>query len=125
MRPKSCILGKMKRIKVNQLKIISLLICIVLLICSAAKADYVFGEPIMIPATAEPVGGAYPSISSDGLTMYLEVDGENWQPPAAYETDIGVMTRESPASPWSRPLSLGSTINSYRYDTSLWISTDG
>jgi Tol biopolymer transport system component len=57
--------------------------------------------------------------------MYLEVDGENWTPPASYETDIGIMTRESFDSPWSRPVSLGATINSNRYDTSPWISTDG
>ena len=79
----------------------------------------------MIPSTAEPVGGAYPSISADGLTMYMEVDGENWQAPAAYETDIGIMTRESLDSSWSHPVSLGSTINSTRYDTSPWISSDG
>lgn len=116
----------MNRTKEARTAIILLLLCTALLCCNPpVRADYIFDTPRILPATAAPVGGTYPSISADGLTMYLDVEGEFWNPPAVYDNDIGMMTRESLEAPWSQPISLGSPVNTANYETAPWISADG
>jgi Tol biopolymer transport system component len=90
-----------------------------------AGADYVFETPEIIPPTAAPFGGTYPCISADGLTMYLDVPGEFWNPPSVYDNDIGMISRESLEGPWSEPVSLGRPVNTSGYETAAWISADG
>lgn len=114
----------MKLIERTQIAII-ILLCTIFLCCSDSAADYFFDTPVLIPSTAAPVGGTYPSISADGLSMYLDVAGEFWNPPLVYDNDIGMMTRESLDSPWSAPVSLGSPVNTSGYETAAWISADG
>jgi len=60
-----------------------------------------------------------PDISSDGCSLYFDTyNGQG-------NMDIWVATRASMSEPWSRPVNLGSTVNSLYWDGGPSISADG
>jgi Tol biopolymer transport system component len=74
------------------------------------------GPPINTPAFD---GG--PSLSSDGLTLYLASN----RPGGAGGDDLWVSTRKTKRDAWQMPVSLGVTINSPEGDASPSVSADG
>lgn len=73
------------------------------------------------PTVNSPAMDQAPSISTDGLTLYLtstRADGFGG-------TDIWMTTRESEHAPWRMPENLGSAINSQANDWASCLSADG
>ena len=62
-----------------------------------------------------------PSISADGLTLYLISSRYG----GSGNNDLWVTTRQTTSDPWGAPANLGTTINSPRWDLSPDISSDG
>jgi len=63
----------------------------------------------------------HPSISADGLSLYFGSTRSG----GSGSHDLWVTTRETKDSPWSRPVNLGSTVNSQYSEWGPDISTDG
>jgi hypothetical protein len=88
------------------------------LIASVANADYIFGTPTVI--TTYHVTA--PSVSTDGLTMYVDA----YEPPDGYGGwDILVYTRETIHDEWSEWENLGPMINTNYNDGNPDITDDG
>jgi len=78
----------------------------------------------------EPVNGpyseSYPSLSSDGLTMYFsDAYSSVPRPGGLGGGDIWITTRPTRSDPWTAPVNLGAPINSFNLDMSPTISGDG
>jgi len=84
--------------------------------------DDPWGVPINLgPVVNSSVRDEHPSISADGLSLYF---GSNRSGGSGAE-DLWVTTRETKDSPWSKPVNLGSTVNSSYPDWEPDISADG
>jgi hypothetical protein len=69
---------------------------------------------------------AYPSLSSDGLTLYFsDLYSGMPRPGGLGGADIWMATRLSRNDPWTAPVNLGAPINSSAMDISPTISGDG
>jgi hypothetical protein len=89
----------------------------------ATRADP-WGIPVNLgPTVNSPSPDGWPSISSDGLSLYF---GSVWRPGglASNDNEIWVTTRATLSDPWGPPVNLGSTVNR---SEALWpsISADG
>ena len=62
-----------------------------------------------------------PNISADGLSLFFESE----RPGGSGNNDIWVTTRETTEDGWSNPVNLGSTVNSWAWDSCPSISRDG
>lgn len=86
-------------------------------------------KPEKIELLADSLVAAHPALSPDGQTLYFVSD----IPGGLGGKDIYSSTRTSPGSPWSRPVNLGSDINTrgnelfpfVREDGTLYFSSDG
>jgi hypothetical protein len=82
---------------------------------------YNIGAPVNSPYVE-----AYPSISSDGLTLYFsDLYSGTPRPGGLGGADIWMATRSSRNDPWATPVNLGAPINSSAMDISPTISGDG
>lgn len=78
-----------------------------------------WGEPVNLgPPVNTSSGEDYPSISTDGCTLYFSSDRSG-------VLDLWVTTRLTADANWSEPVSLGPTVNSSTYDWAPSISGDG
>ncbi|MHC4109502.1 MAG: TolB family protein [Planctomycetota bacterium] len=86
-----------------------------------AKADFIFGTPTNLGSTVNSSYGDWdPSISGDGLTLYLGSDrlgGSGF-------VDIWVTTRPTTSDPWGLPVNLGAPVNTSAQDFGPSISAD-
>jgi len=85
------------------------------LAAEVAKADLTFGEPTNLgPIVNSSAGDGSPSISADGLELYLHSLGDLW-----------VTTRATTEDDWGEPVNLGSIVNSSVAEVTPSISADG
>jgi len=88
----------------------------------AARADFTFGEPTNLGPTVNTSDrDAAPSISADGLSLYLASD----RPGGSGGWDLWVSTRKSTIDPWGKPVNLGPAVNSASDDSTPSITADG
>ena len=114
----------------NSRKAKAILICLViatavmLAASQDAKADnpdFVFGTPTLVPNVNTGGDDWAPSLSSDGLQLYLESDRAG----GSGSYDLWVSTRPTTNNEWGIPENLGTTVNSSAQDCSPTISGDG
>ena len=80
------------------------------------------GTPINLgPPINTPGFDGGPSLSADGLTLYVASD----RPGGAGRDDLWVSSRKTTRDAWQIPVNLGATINSAEGDASPSISADG
>jgi len=73
-----------------------------------------------------PYSDSYPSLSSDGLTLYFsDAYSGSPRPGGLGAGDIWMTTRPSRSASWSAPVNMGAPINSSNLDISPTISGDG
>jgi hypothetical protein len=86
-----------------------------------------WGPPTNLGATVNsPYTEAYPSLSSDGLTLYFsDLYSGTLRPGGLGGADIWVTTRTSHNDAWTTPANLGAPINSSAMDLSPTVSGDG
>ena len=84
--------------------------------------DDKWGKPVNLgPPVNTSSWEGVPSISADGLTLYISSDRAG----GSGQQDIWISTRETIDDPWSAPVNLGPTVNSASYEWSQSISADG
>ena len=90
------------------------------------NTDDPWGPPANLGAPVNgPYSESYPSLSSDGLTMYFsDAYSSSPRPGGVGGGDIWMTTRLSHDAPWSEPVNLGAPINSSDLDMSPTISGD-
>ena len=88
---------------------------------SVLGADGGFGPATLIPELSTPSADRQPSISRDGLEMYLASN----RPGTLGGLDLWVATRTSTSDVWSSPTNLGPGVNSSGPDAGPAISFDG
>ena len=86
-----------------------------------------WGPPVNLgPAVNSPYQEGYPSISSDGLTLYFSDDWSGAPRPSGLGgPDIWMTERASRGAPWGTPVNVGPPINSSAGEISPTISGDG
>ena len=88
------------------------------------NVGFTFGEPTNLGPTVNSLAlDKGPSISNDGLTLFF-YSGSN-RPGSYGSTDLWVTTRVTVDDPWSEPVNLGPTVNSWTDEFSPSISVDG
>jgi peptidoglycan-associated lipoprotein len=95
---------------------------------SDKKSD-TWSEPKNLGLMPDTIIAAHPAISPDGLTLYFVSDVKG----GFGGKDIYIVTREKPATPWSKPHNAGPDINTsgdelfpfVRNDGTLYFSSDG
>ncbi|OHB63874.1 MAG: hypothetical protein A2Y76_14855 [Planctomycetes bacterium RBG_13_60_9] len=96
-------------------------------ISTRQSVDDPWGPPANLgPTVNSQYGDCYPSLSSDGLTLYFsgEYSGSP-RPGGLGGTDIWMTARVSRNAPWGPPVNLGASVNSSERDFSPTISGDG
>ena len=89
---------------------------------SVLQADGTFGQAELIPELSTPSIDRQPSISRDGLEMYIASN----RPGTLGFLDLWVARRASTSNPWSTPVNLGAGVNSSTAnDAGPAISFDG
>ncbi|MEE8576609.1 MAG: LamG-like jellyroll fold domain-containing protein [candidate division Zixibacteria bacterium] len=84
--------------------------------------DGPWGIPVNLGPTVNSTSSDQaPSISADGLSLYFM----STRPGGSGSHDLWVTTRETKDEPWSKPVNLGSTVNSTYSEFCPNISTDG
>ena len=104
----------------------TILLALVLAFALAAKvanADYKFGTPTNLgPTVNSSAWDRGPSISADGLELYLTSSGARG---GSGGFDIWMTTRATTNDPWGTAVNLGAPINSSSVDVGAVISADG
>jgi ketosteroid isomerase-like protein len=101
--------------------ILIVLVLVLGVVEETAKADFTFGTPTKVPNINTSSREFKPSISADGLSLYLISN----RPGGLGGFDIWVATRETTDDPWDTPVNLGSTINTSDNEWGVSISSDG
>ncbi|MFC1766443.1 hypothetical protein ACFL6U_30735, partial [Planctomycetota bacterium] len=100
----------------------TLLVLVLAFAGSSVKADFVFGEPVMLgPSVNTSHGAFFTSISADGLELYFCSD----RPGGSGDSDVWVTIRATKDETWGEPTNLGSQVNSSTFDGSPSLSGDG
>ena len=88
--------------------------------------DEPWGPPVNLGATVNSqYVESYPSLSSDGLTLYFsDLYSGTPRPGGLGGADIWTTTRTSRNNPWTRPVNLGAPVNSSAMDISPTVSGD-
>ena len=102
-------------------KITIVLVLVFCMVGDIAKADFTFGTPTKVPNINTSFREFKPSISADGLSLYLISN----RPGGFGGFDIWVATRETTDENWGEPVNLGSTINTPANEWGVSISSDG
>jgi Tol biopolymer transport system component len=108
----------------NKLAVVSVGIVALVLGGGASRQEPppAFGTPRNLgPPINTPTFDGGPSLSGDGLTLYLASD----RPGGAGGDDLWVSTRKTNSDAWQTPVNLGATINSSAGDASPSVSADG
>ncbi len=91
-----------------------------LLLCSqAVKADFIFGEPEMVPNINSDSDDGSPQISRNGLELYFSSKRDSTH------DNIWVSKRLTTEDPWSSPAKLDSPVNSSGSHAFPSLSSDG
>ncbi|MFC1603897.1 hypothetical protein ACFL5F_02615 [Planctomycetota bacterium] len=100
----------------------ALLLLVMGLCTNVANADLIFGTPTNLgPNINTSSSDAGPSMSTDGLELYL--DGDR---PGGYGSyDLWISTRATTNDPWGDPINLGPSLNTSVYDFGPSISANG
>jgi len=83
-----------------------------------ARADFVFGEPELVPNLNSPYVDSQAQISRDGLEIYFLSNRDN-------SDDLWVSKRLTAKDPWSTPVKLDAPVNTAGPETSPSLSSDG
>ena len=113
----------MERLNDHRLRLVLIgLVAAIVFGSKSAKADFVFGEPTNLgPSINSSSHDGDPSISSDGLELYLV----SYNRPGGFGNfDIWLSTRATTNDTWGEPANLGSGINSPSFDGQAQISAD-
>jgi len=103
-------------------KMLSILVLVLGLIASVAKADFTFGTPTNLGPTVNSSAWEFQaSISADGLSLFFISN----RPGGVGGLDIWVTTRPTTTDPWGTPVNLGPTINTPVDEWGVSISSDG
>ena len=94
---------------------------VVLLGGERAKADFAFGAPTLVPNVNHTGYDYAPNVSPDGLELYFSSERSG----GSGDGDLWVSRRATTADEWGTPENLGATLNSYAYEGSPNISSDG
>jgi len=104
-----------------------IILTILIITVSRAKADFIFGTPTNLGPTVNSVSNEQaPDISTDGLELYFsEYQGAPYRAGGQGQSDIWVTTRQIKDDPWDIPVNLGPVVNSSVRDEHPSISSDG
>lgn len=92
-----------------------------------ASRDAAWGAPVNLgPTINTEYNENTPCISADGLELYFAYN-ETFAhvPNHPYCSELLVATRPTKDDPWGEPVNLGSNVNSYQYEYTPFISSDG
>lgn len=87
-----------------------------------------WGPPTNLgPTVNSPYDEVFPSLSSDGLTLYFSDEALSVpaRPGGLGGCDIWMSTRATRSAPWTTPVNVGAPINSFAEEVSPSISGDG
>jgi len=86
-----------------------------------------WGPPVNLgPTVNSSASEGFPSISTDGLTLFFSDYPFGTPRPGGYgSSDIWMTTRATKSDPWGEPVNLGPTINSSSHEACPNISADG
>ncbi len=91
-------------------------------VTTRATTDDDWGNPVNLgPTVNSSAYDCYPSISSDGLSLYFT----SKRPGGSGGNDLWATTRRTRDDPWEPPVNLGPTVNSSYSDATPCISADG
>jgi len=104
-----------------------IILTILIITVSRAKADFIFGTPTNLGPTVNSISNEQaPDISADGLELYFsEYQGAPYRAGGQGQSDIWVTTRQTKDDPWDIPVNLGPVVNSSVRDEHPSISSDG
>jgi Tol biopolymer transport system component len=88
---------------------------------SVQQPDGSFGKAVVVPELSSPFRDAHPTISRDGLEIFLASD----RPGTLGGIDIWVSTRPTIHDPWSTPINVGPVVNTPSNDRAPYLSSDG
>jgi hypothetical protein len=114
----------MKKTSCSSIKGITLGVTACLLLAGqVVRADFIFGEPTMVPNINSNSSDSGPQISHDGLELYFH----SGRKPVAGEAhyNLWVSKRSTTEDPWSEPVKLNAPLNSDWSEASPSISADG
>jgi len=95
-----------KHARVSSTNVLKLTVIMCLLLtCQATRADFVFGEPELVPNINSEFSDGSPQISRDGLELYMVSRRENTV------NKIWVSKRANVKDPWSEPTPLDAPVN--------------
>ena len=96
-------------------------------VSTRASTNDLWGPPVNLgPAVNSPNYDAFPSISSDGLTLYFSDEwGGAARPGGAGGYDIWMGGRAGPGAPWDTVMNVGAPIDTPANDITPMISADG
>ena len=112
----------MRRSRGCGLEVLAVLVVVVLIMGSAARADFAFGTPTKFgPPMNSSYVEALDCISADGLELYLD----SRRPGGVGDYDLWVARRDTTDADWGEPVNLGPAANSAAADTCACLSHDG
>jgi len=89
--------------------------------CERETLDAPWGDPVNLGPNVNSKGiDGGPHLSEDGLALFFESQRKG----CLGVGDIWMCTRESPASPWGKPLNLGRPINTVEWETGPVLAID-
>ncbi|MBL9134603.1 MAG: PD40 domain-containing protein [Verrucomicrobiales bacterium] len=80
-----------------------------------------FGTPVELPWETPETQGAWPFITSDGLTLVFASD----RPGGMGLRDLWMVTRPDLGARWGKPTNLGAPVNTAAIEDDPWLSADG
>jgi hypothetical protein len=94
-----------------------------LLTHQAAKGDFVFGEPTLVPGLNSSSADWGPSITADGLELYFSSNRDHGIDMCYH--DIWVAKRATANESWGTPINLGAPVNTSVPESNPCVSADG
>jgi Tol biopolymer transport system component len=88
---------------------------------SSQQPDGSFGKAVVVPELSTPFRDAHPTISRDGLEIFLASD----RPGTRGGIDLWSSTRPTIHDAWSTPINLGPVVNTPSNDRAPYLSPDG
>jgi len=104
-------------------KLFVILSLIMILSNSRAKAEFIYGEPVIAPTVNSEYYDSAPYISADGLELYFSSNRPNNANIPGF--NLWVSKRSTTNEPWSAPEMLDPPVNSTWPEVSPCISADG
>jgi peptidoglycan-associated lipoprotein len=87
----------------------------------AKKSGAAWGDPVKIPFCIDSINFDHPTLSSDGSTMYFDSNAEG----TLGHRDIWMTTFNKKEKSWSKPVNLGSIVNTPGNEGYPFVTEDG